>query len=75
MIVREGRDNELLPTVLREGKPVTEFEQDFFLVSLAHGQPKKNNDFSILKHYDFPPLNRLDPPTVSCLDSANLTCV
>ena len=35
--------NECLPAVLREGGPVKEFEPDFFLVSLANGQPNANN--------------------------------
>lgn len=44
---------------MREGAPVKEFEPDFFLVSLAHGQPNDNNTkFNILKRYDFPVMHR-----------------
>lgn len=32
-----------MPAVLREGAGVTEFETDFMIVSLAHGQPNENN--------------------------------
>lgn len=36
-----------------------EFDPDFFLVSLAHGQPNENNtQFNILKRYDYPVMNR-----------------
>tara|TARA_B110000285_G_C15039043_1_gene570846 strand:+ start:739 stop:1020 length:282 start_codon:yes stop_codon:yes gene_type:complete len=40
--LNEGEE-EAIPAVLREGAPVKEFEPDFFLVSLAHGQPNDNN--------------------------------
>ena len=61
MVIRElGQgEEEALPAVLREGAPVKEFEPDFFLVSLAHGQPNDNNTkFNILKRYDFPTMHR-----------------
>ena len=59
MIIREPKDNEAMPAVLREGQGVKEFEPDFFLVSLAHGQPNANNtQFNILKRYDYPVMNR-----------------
>lgn len=36
-----------------------DFEPDFFLVSLANGQPNANNkQFNILKRYDYPVMNR-----------------
>ena len=58
MVLREGAPNEMIPTVLKEGKPAKEFEPDFFIVSLAHGQPKTQKDYNILKNYDFPVQNR-----------------
>lgn len=48
----------MIPSVVKEGKPAKEFEPDFFIVSLANGQPKGNKDYNILKNYDFPPFNR-----------------
>jgi nuclear protein localization family protein 4 len=58
MTLREGGPNEMIPSVVKEGKPAKEFEPDFFIVSLAHGQPKGKKDFNILKNYDFPASNR-----------------
>ena len=59
MTIREPKHDEAMPAVLREGAPVKEFEQDFFLVSLAHGQPNDDNlTFNILKRYDFPMRHR-----------------
>jgi nuclear protein localization family protein 4 len=43
MVIREPKREEAMPAVLREGTGVKEFEPDFFLVSLAHGQPNENN--------------------------------
>lgn len=43
MVIREPKREEAMPAVLREGSGVKEFEPDFFLVSLAHGQPNENN--------------------------------
>lgn len=59
MCIRERKgESDMLPTVMKENKEVTEFEQDFFIVSLAHGQPKNKRDYNILKYYDFPVENR-----------------
>lgn len=59
MAVRKPGPNEAMPAVLREGAGVTEFESDFMIVSLAHGQPNENNtQFNILKRYDYPVMNR-----------------
>ncbi len=58
MVLREGDENEIIPSVVKGGKSVKEFEPDFFIVSLAHGQPKEHLDFNILKNYDFPMPNR-----------------
>jgi nuclear protein localization family protein 4 len=59
MIIREPNYDEAMPAVLREGAPVKDFEPDFFLVSLAHGQPNDyNTKFNIIKRYDFPCRNR-----------------
>ena len=35
--IRKPNHDEAMPGVLREGAPVTEFETDFFIISLAHG--------------------------------------
>ena len=44
LVVRSNiKEDECMPAVLREGGPVKEFEPDFFLVSLANGQPNANN--------------------------------
>jgi nuclear protein localization family protein 4 len=58
MVLREPGPNEMIPSVLKEGKPAKEFEPDFFIVSLAHGQPKGLKDYNILKNHDFPVMNR-----------------
>jgi len=58
MVLREAGPNEMIPSVVKEGKPAKEFEPDFFIVSLAHGQPKGKKDYNILKNYDFPVYNR-----------------
>lgn len=59
MKIREPKREEAMPAVLREGTGVKEFEPDFFLVSLAHGQPNENNtQFNILKRYDYGVKNR-----------------
>lgn len=66
MAVRPKRnETDMLPMVMKENKPVTEFEPDFFIVSLAHGQPRDKRDYNILKNYDFPPANRLEGITKS----------
>ena len=58
MVLREPAENEMIPSVVMEGKPVKEFEPDFFIVSLSNGQPKTKKDYNILKNYDFPVRNR-----------------
>ena len=59
MILREAGPNEMITTVVMEGKTAKEFEPDFFIVSLSNGQPKGKKDYNILKNYDFPVRNRL----------------
>lgn len=59
LVVREPGPNEAMPAILREGAGVKEFEPDFMLISLAHGQPTGDNlAFNILKRYDYPVINR-----------------
>jgi hypothetical protein len=58
MILRTPAENEMIPSVLQEGKPAKEFEIDFFIVTLAHGSMKEGKDFGILKFFDFPVANR-----------------
>ena len=37
MVLREPAENEMIPSVVTQGKPVKEFDPDFFIVSLANG--------------------------------------
>jgi len=55
MVVREPTDNEdLLPQILTKNTAVKEFDSEFFLVSLAHGQPAHDKGYNILKVYEVP---------------------
>ena len=45
---------------LYQGKNVDQIEPDFFIVNVAHGQPK-NTKFNILNGIDFPVSNRAKP--------------
>ena len=58
MILREPKPNENIPSVVMEGKSVKEFDPDYFIVSLANGQPKGKKDYNYIKNYDFPIRNR-----------------
>ena len=64
MVIREPKVDEAMPAVLREGAGVKEFEPDFFLVSISHGQPNEDNmgKFNIIKRYDYPVMNRFKTP-------------
>jgi len=53
MAVREAEENEMIPSVIKEGKAVKTFDPEFFIVSISHGQPKEMQEFNILKNYDF----------------------
>ena len=37
MVLREPSPNEMIPSVIMEGKTVKEFEPDFFIVNVANG--------------------------------------
>ena len=63
MVVRVPNENEMVPSIITKGKNVKDFEPDFFIVSVAHGQPAHNNDYGILKIYEFPVANRDSPAT------------
>ena len=58
MTIRNCGPNEMIPSIVKEGKPAKEFEPDFFIVSIGHGIPKSKKDYNILKNYDFPAYNR-----------------
>ena len=59
LVIRKAGHDDAVPAVLREGSGVTEFETEFMLVSLAHGQPNQDNtQFNVLKRYDYPVMNR-----------------
>jgi nuclear protein localization family protein 4 len=59
--VREPGPDDMVPTILTKGKGVKEIEPEFFIVSLAHGQPQHGKDYNILKIHDFPAKNRDKP--------------
>ena len=63
MVLRQPDANEMMPSIITAGKPVKEFPPDFFLVSLAYGQPAESCNFNIMKIYDFPVKNRESPAT------------
>lgn len=46
-----------MPNFIYEGKTVTEFEPDFFIVNVAHGY-NPSSSYNIIKLYDFPVENR-----------------
>lgn len=56
--LRETGPDDMVPTILTQGKGVKEIEPEFFIVSLAHGQPQHGKDYNILKIHDFPAKNR-----------------
>lgn len=63
LVVRTPEPNEMVPAFLQEGQGVTEVVPEFFIVNVAHGHPKHDSDFNILKVYDFPARNRDTPAT------------
>lgn len=65
MQVRVPPEDDMVPSIVTKGKTVKEFEPEFFIVSLAHGQPKEGQNFNIMKIYDFPVMNRDSPATMS----------
>lgn len=67
--VRTPEENEMIPNIIKSGKTVKEFDPEFFIVSLAHGQPKDAKDYSILKNYDFLAQNRQFKPNKNDLKS------
>lgn len=58
MKVRVPGENEMVPSFVTKGQNVTEFEPDFFIVSVAHGQPAHDKDYNVIKIHDFPAANR-----------------
>jgi len=61
LLIREPEDiNDILPTLIVESKPVKTVAPEFFIVNVAHGQPR-DNKFAIVKHSDFPIENRNTP--------------
>ena len=54
MTVREAGEKEMVPNVLQENKQVKDFVTDYFIVSLAHGQPAHGKDYSVLKVTEAP---------------------
>jgi hypothetical protein len=62
LVVREPEENEMVPNIIKEGKVVTEFDPEFFIVSISHGMPKEHQDYTIMKNYDFLGANRQMKP-------------
>jgi nuclear protein localization family protein 4 len=60
---RDPGHSDMVPPFLRQGKTVKEFEPEFFIVTMAHGQPAPTTDYGILKIHDFPATNRGTPAT------------
>ena len=60
--VRKAEEDEMIPAIIQSGKTVTDFDPEFFIVSVAHGQPKEMKDYNILKNYDFLAQNRQMKP-------------
>lgn len=58
MAVREPKDDEMFPAIIKEGKSVKQFDPEYFIVNVANGQPKEIQDHNILKNYDFLAQNR-----------------
>jgi len=59
LVVRVPGEKEAMPAILREGTGVKDFETEFMLISLAHGQPTGDNlAFNVMKRYDYPVMNR-----------------
>lgn len=65
MQVRSPDEDDCVPQIMMEGKTVTVFEPEFFIVSIGHGQPVRKMVFNILKDYDYPMCNSESRPSVS----------
>jgi len=57
MKIREANENEIIPVMLCENKPVKECDPIFFIVSVSHGVPKSNK-YAYIKRSFFPVENR-----------------
>lgn len=63
--IREQIDkNDVVPQIICQNKPVKECEPDFFVVNIAHGEPKSNK-FNVIKNSDFPIENRSTVQTMN----------
>lgn len=49
--------SDIVPNFIYDGKSVSEFEPDFFIVNVAHGY-NPSSSYNIIKLYDFPVENR-----------------
>jgi len=59
LAVRKPGEGEKIPSFLREGANVTDWETEFMLVHLGYGAPNENNNqFNVLTRYDYPVMNR-----------------
>jgi nuclear protein localization family protein 4 len=65
--VRTPEENEMIPSIIQEGKTVTDFDPEFFIVQIANGQPKESKEYTLLKNYDFLAQNRQFKPNKSDL--------
>ena len=64
--IKQAKDHSFNTNFLYQGKTVDEIEPDFFIVNVAHGQPK-NTLHNILDNTDFQVANRDWPQTPSDL--------
>lgn len=64
--IKQAKNNSFTTNFLYQGKTVDEIEPDFFIVNVAHGQPK-NTLHNILDNTDFQVANRDWPQTPSDL--------
>ena len=54
MVPRPQPEDDLIPQFITANKSVKEFDCEFFLVSLAHGQPAHDKGYNILKVHEVP---------------------
>ena len=54
MACRDPGPNDMVPAILRQGSTVKEFEPEFFMVTMPHGEPPATTDFGIMKIYEYP---------------------
>lgn len=64
--IKQAKDHSFTTKFFYQGKTVEEIELDFFIVNVAHGQPK-NTVHNVLDNTDFPVANRENSQTLENL--------